>query len=121
MIIKFIRNALGLIIVFIDWISRPKAIVRNTEEQQKVQKLLEGHSLYQFHACPFCVKTRRAIHGLGIEIEKRDINKALEHRTSLENGGGHVKVPCLRIDKDNETQWMYESGEIIDYLIKRVA
>jgi len=121
MIIKFIRNALGLIIVFIDWVSRPKAIIRDTKEQQNVQKLLDGHSLYQFYACPFCVKTRRAIHGLGIEIEKRDINKVPEHRADLETGGGHVKVPCLRIDNGDETQWMYESSDIIDYLTKRVA
>ncbi len=32
-------------------------------------------------------------------------------------GGGKLKVPCLRVgNEDGQTQWIYESGEIIGYL-----
>jgi len=40
-------------------------------------------------------------------------------RAELLNGGGQIKVPCLRIDQNGETIWMYESNDIIKYLEQR--
>ena len=119
MLIKLVRNALGAVIVFFDWVSRPKSIQRTPDEQSRIQSAMDGLSLYQFRACPFCVKTRRAIHALGVDIELRDINKDLRHREDLQEGGGQVKVPCLRIEDNNEVRWMYESNDIIAYLNQR--
>jgi glutaredoxin len=121
MILKLTRNALGLIIVFFDWLSRPKPVQRTQEHQAKAQDALTGHSLYQFYACPFCVKTRRAVHGLGVYLEARNINKQPQHRADLQAGGGRVKVPCLRIEDNNEVRWLYQSKEIIAYLEQRIA
>ena len=121
LIIKAVRNGLGLIIVFVDWVSRPKAAQRSPEQQKKIQDALNGLSLYQFFACPFCVKTRRAIHALNVTIEARDINKNPEFRAELEANGGKVAVPCLRIDEGETVRWMYESNDIIDFLQNRVA
>ncbi len=119
MLVKLVRNALGSVIVFMDWVSRPKSIQRAPTEQIRVQSMFDGLSLYQFRACPFCVKTRRAIHVLGVDIELRDISKEIKHREELELGGGRVKVPCLRIEENNEVRWLYESSEIIAYLNQR--
>lgn len=121
LIIKGIRNGLGLIIVFFDWVSRPKATKRSAEEQTKAQTAVSGISLYQFFACPFCVKTRRAIHALNVNIESRDINKNLYFRTELQENAGKVKVPCLRIEENDEVRWMYESNDIIEFLRNRVS
>ena len=116
MLIKALRNGLGLIIVFCDKVSRPKKTIRTADEQKEIQEFLSGHALYQFFACPFCVKTRRAIHRLNLDIELRDINKNRQHRQDLEAGGGRVKVPCLRIERNGKSEWMYESSDIIQYL-----
>ena len=116
MLVKIVRNALGLIIVGADKISRPRAMVRSEEAQASLSRALSGHSLYQLFACPFCVKTRRAMHRLNIDLETRDVGRDTSHRAALQAGGGRVKVPCLRIDRDGETQWMYESDDIIAYL-----
>jgi glutathione S-transferase len=59
---------------------------------------------------------RRSAHKLNLPLEYRDVRKNDEHREALEQGGGKVQVPCLRIDGEDETQWMYESDDIIDYL-----
>ena len=115
-LLKGVRNGLGLIIVFFDWVSRPKATQRSSEQQQEINESLQGLSLYQFFACPFCTKVRRAIHGLNIHIESRDINKNKDFRKQLEEGGGRVKVPCLRIEEQGEVRWLYESNEIIRFL-----
>lgn len=72
-------------------------------------------SLYQFQACPFCLKTRRALKKLGLKVQTRNALKNPD-RADLLAGGGEIKVPCLRIDNKNETIWMYESSEIIQYL-----
>lgn len=119
MLIKILRNALGTVIVFADWVSRPKPVQRSPADQSRVQSAMKGLSLYQFRACPFCIKTRRAIHSLGVDIELRDINKDIKHREALQQGAGQVKVPCLRIEDNNGVRWMYESNEIITYLNQR--
>lgn len=120
-ILKIARNLAGLIVVFIDWLSRPKAIQRSADEQARVQTKFDGLSLYQLYACPFCVKTRRAIHALGVTVEPKDINKDPKNRVDLEQGGGRVKVPCLKIEQGNQVTWLYESNEIIRYLKQNAA
>jgi glutaredoxin len=120
-ILKGARNGLGLIIVFFDWISRPKGIQRSEQEQVKAQSAMQGLSLYQLFACPFCTKTRRAIHKMNVAVEAREINKNPEYRQQLEAGGGRIKVPCLRIEENGEVRWMYESKQIVNFLEQRIA
>ena len=119
MIIKFLRNLCGLPIVFVSWLTKPKAIQRDPEEQAKINASLEGLSLYQFFACPFCVKTRRAIQRLNINIELKDINQNQQYRQELIQGGGKTQVPCLRIEEGGQSRWLYESNDIIDFLSQR--
>jgi len=116
MIVKAIREGLGRLIVFIDFVTRPKPLQRSPEAQRAVEEATRGLSLYQFYACPFCVKTRRAIRALNLPIETRDAQQDPEHREALKSGGGEIQVPCLRIEEQGEVRWMYESAEIIAYL-----
>jgi len=120
-VLKVTRNALGLVIVFINWLTRPKKTIRSESQQKSIQEAMKGISLYQFYACPFCVKTRRAIHQLNIDIELRDINKNPSHREQLEAATGKIKVPCLRIEQGDEVRWMHESDDIIEFLTMRAA
>ncbi|MGS2718074.1 glutaredoxin family protein [Eionea flava] len=120
MVVKALRNGVGMIIVLISWLTRPKQIQRSETEQADVQHRADGLALYQLYACPFCVKTRRAIHRLAINIEMRDI-KHPQHREALEQQGGRVMVPCLRISNEQGDQWLYESSDIIQYLEEQFA
>jgi glutaredoxin len=119
MILKLLREALGRIIVFISFITRPAKIVRSDAEQGAVNEAAKGLSLYQFYACPFCVRTRRAIHRLNVPIEYRDAQNNPVYRSELLKEGGEIKVPCLKIEEKGRTKWMYESGDIIQYLNER--
>jgi glutaredoxin len=118
MLVKALRNGLGLIIVFISWLTKPKQIKRAESEQAQAQANTEGLALYQLYACPFCVKTRRAIHKLNVNIELRDI-KHPAYREELSAQGGRVMVPCLRIEEAGEVKWLYESNDIIQFLNTR--
>ncbi|REG84345.1 glutathione S-transferase N-terminal domain-containing protein [Marinomonas pollencensis] len=120
-LIKLIRNALGVIIATLDLVTRGSKLKRTPEQQQEVNKEVEQLALYQFFACPFCIKTRRAIYKLNLPIEKRSASEGSPHRQELLAGGGRVKVPCLRIEKDGKVEWMYESSDIIRYLEQRFA
>lgn len=76
-------------------------------------------ALYQFDYCPYCVRVRRVIEGLGIKIEIRDTMRDPSHKQDLLEGGGMTQVPCLRIETENGVEWMYESSDIIQYLETR--
>ena len=121
MIVKALRVGLGQLIVFGDWISRPAKRKRDATAQARVEQQAKGFALYQFHACPFCVKTRRTLHRLNVPVALRDAKNDAQHRQALLEGGGRVKVPCLRIEEQGEVTWMYESKAIIAYLDKRFA
>lgn len=120
-LINLIRNLLGYIIIALDLVTRGAKKKRTPEKQLEVNNELKHFALYQFAACPFCTKTRRAMYKLNLPIEKRNAPEGSTHRTELLEGGGQVKVPCLRIEKDGSVEWMYESSQIISYLEKRFA
>ncbi len=114
---KLVRWLLSFIVLFINFITWPRAGKRSIELQEKVDAETQHYSLYQFKACPFCVKVRRAARRLNLFIEVRDAKFNSAHRLALQQEGGKIKVPCLRIDNcDGQTQWMYESNDIIRYL-----
>ncbi len=119
MIIKFIREALGRIIVLINHLTRPAQLVRSKEEQEKVNQEAKNLKLYQFYACPFCVRTRRTIHRLNIPIEYRDAQNNAQYRKELQTEGGDIQVPCLRIEENGQIKWLYDSATIIEYLNNR--
>lgn len=119
MILKLLREGLGRVIVFFDSVTRPKKIQRDQKEQQLVEDEAKKLSLYQIYACPFCVRTRRAIHHLNIPVTYRDAQNNPEYKNELISQGGRFKTPCLRIEENNKTRWMYESKDIIAYLNDR--
>ncbi|OGU36186.1 MAG: glutaredoxin, partial [Hydrogenophilales bacterium RIFOXYA1_FULL_63_33] len=74
-------------------------------------------ALYHFPTCPFCLKTRRTIERLSLDIELRNAQHDETHRAALIAGGGKPQVPCLLITDDNGKQtWLYESDTINAYL-----
>lgn len=114
---KAIRWILGKIILGLDKLTAPAPMIRSVEEQKKLDEATAQLKLYQFHACPFCVKVRREIRRLNLKIELVDAlkDKAAEER--LINEGGKRQVPCLYIvNEDQSVTWLYESSAIMIYL-----
>ena len=116
-----IRWVLGLIILSLDYITRPKPVIRDKNSQEEINKLTKKMSLYQYKACPFCVKVRRNMRKYSLNIELRDAEGNSLNKKNLKNLDGKLKVPCLRIEKNKDNiQWLYESKEIINYLEKEL-
>ena len=114
-----IRRPIGRLILLLNFIFSPSAPKRSSQQQKDIDASTAHLSLYQLPACPFCVKTRRAIKRFGLNIELRNINQHEEYREELLREGGKRTVPCLRIiNEDQSVTWLYESGDIIQYLEK---
>lgn len=117
-----IRKFIGALILFFDKLFSPTGIERDAQKQQEIDDKTEKMSLYQFQACPFCVKVRRQIKRLSLNIKLCDAKNDEQCRQELLKNGGKVKVPCLKIEQDNgEITWMYESSDINQYLEKQFS
>jgi glutaredoxin len=115
-----IRAILGVLILFFNWVFTPKSIKREVSEQALIDVETKKMALYQYAACPFCVKVRRAMKRNTLNIETRDAKRSEQFKEELLQGGGQLKVPCLRIEDNNgDVRWMFESGDIISYLEQR--
>jgi glutaredoxin len=117
LILKLLREGSGRILIFLDWMIKPRVVKRSSEKQLQVDNQTESLKLYEFYACPFCIKTRRAIKRLNLKLETRNAQQG-DFRKELELNGGKVQVPCLRISYAGEVSWLYESDDIINYLEK---
>ncbi|PSU50275.1 glutaredoxin [Photobacterium frigidiphilum] len=118
---KIVRWVLGRIILLLNFIFSPRAQKRDNSEQNRVNQDVEKLKLYQFDACPFCVKVRRSAKRLNLPLETRNA-KVAPWEQELINDGGARKVPCLRIEQENGSiEWLYESNDIIGYLEQRFA
>ena len=115
-----IRWILGSLILSINWLTTPRGVKRDADAQAIIDKQTGKLALYQYKACPFCVKVRRQMKRQSLNIETRDTKRSDNAKQELLAGGGLLKVPCLRIeDGQGKVQWMYESTDIISYLSGR--
>ncbi len=117
---SIIRWLLGSLILVLNWVFTPRSIKRDTQAQAAIDKQTSQLTLYQYKACPFCVKVRRAMKRQGLDVEVRDVKRSAAAKSELLAGGGTLKVPCLRIKQgERVAQWMYDSQDIIGYLEKQ--
>jgi len=115
-----LRLVLAPVMLISEKLSTPRAVERSAEAQAEVDEACRQLALYQFRTCPFCIKVRKEMARLGLNIELRDAQLDPEHRQALAEGGGRVKVPCLRIEHDDgTTEWLYESDDINAWLHQR--
>ncbi len=114
---KTLRVILGPFLLLGHWLTQPKGIVRSAADQQAVDARTRSLALYHFPTCPFCLKTRRTMRRLSLDIELRDAKNDATHRAALIAGGGKPQVPCLLIsDASGQQTWLYESDAINAYL-----
>jgi len=122
MLLKVVRWTLGKLILLLDWVFTPRSLQRKPEDQAQIAQQAQSLKLYQYKACPFCVKVRRSMKRLNLPIETRDAKRQQNWLDELAREGGTVKVPCLRIsEEDGSVKWLYESSDIINYLEQRFS
>lgn len=68
-------------------------------------------ALYTSATCGFCWRVEKALEGLELDVERRNVNTS-PHRQDLRARTGRTQVPCLFIDGEP----MFESLDIIAWL-----
>ena len=116
MLINIARKTIGQIILFADKITSPKSVSRHPDEQSKIDSATSSLHLYEMNACPYCVKVRREIKRLALNITRKNVKQDPQNKQFLIAHGGKFQVPCLHINSDTQDIWLYESDEIINYL-----
>ncbi|MEQ8690403.1 MAG: glutathione S-transferase N-terminal domain-containing protein [Pseudomonadales bacterium] len=81
----------------------------------------EEYQLFKTDLCGFCYRVRSFLAANNIEIPLRDVNQDREAFRELLSGGGRTTVPCLRIQRGDEVEWMFESQDIMRYLAEQYA
>ena len=113
---KTLRLILGPFLLLGYWLTQPRGIVRPEAEQHAVDARTRSLALYHFPTCPFCLKSRRVMRRLSLNIELRDAQNNETHRAALIAGGGKRQTPCLLItDASGQQTWLYESDAINAY------
>lgn len=118
---KLIRTILGKVILLADRATTPGSLQRSIDEQKAIDEQTRSLAMYQFHACPFCVKVRRELKRLNLNIELRDAKNDAKHKSTLVEEGGKYQVPCMRIEQNKVVHWMYESDDIIRHLREKFS
>ncbi len=125
-LMKFFFRTLRLVLMpfMLLWarFGAPKGVIRSMAAQQVVDANCSMLALYHFPTCPFCIKVRHEMARLSLPIELRNAQHDPKFRAELEQGGGKIQTPCLRIvDLQGEVKWMYESEAIKLYLQQQFA
>lgn len=116
---RTVRLILTPFLLLGNWLTQPKGVERPAAEQAAVDARTRDLALYHFPTCPFCLKTRRTLRRLSLDIELRNAQHDDAHRAALIAGGGKPQVPCLLIAAaDGEASWLYDSGAINAYLTR---
>lgn len=71
--------------------------------------------LYNFELSPFCRKVRETFSELNLDYRVENVARGSRRRPQLVERGGQMMVPYL-IDPNTDTE-MYESDDIVDYLV----
>ena len=115
-IFKIIRSISKPAILFAERLFNPPPIIREPMAQMGIDKETLRMAIYEYRGCPFCMKTRRALRRLNLNIELRDALNDPQHKQDLLDIGGKRQVPCLRFTNEaGEDNWLYESRNIIHY------
>lgn len=114
---KIIRLVLGNLILAFDALFSPTPISREPTKQVQLNEQTKNWTLYHLKLCPFCVKVRRQMKRLAIQIPMKDVGEDERAQQELMEGGKIDQVPCLRyLDSTGKVQWMYESNDINQFL-----
>ena len=96
-------------------------VTRSTKEQQRVDRLASGITLYDHSTCVSSVRIKHHIKELNIPITIKNLKRCHVYEKELLAGIGSVKVPCLRVESSKGSRWIEDSDEIMGYLDRKFA
>lgn len=116
---KISRHLQGFAFNLADRLIPVKPLSREPLEQSALDRESRRMHLYLSRHCPSSINIKRHCQRLGLRVVEKDVERVDSFRNELLNGGGTPKVPCLRVDGDESSDWFYSQEVILDYLQRR--
>lgn len=113
------RRIAGFVVNLIGLFTRPRPIERSEQERKLLAREVKRLRVYDYPSCPSSIRVRHTLHRLNLDIQYCDIRKCQVHRDNLLSELGRVHAPCLRIEENQQVQWLDEPEQIIHYLNQR--
>lgn len=113
------RQLKGVTLGVINRILPAKPLEWSQEQRSLIDRESRRMQLYFCRRCPSSVQVRRSCDRFGLHMVEKDVGRVNSYRNELINGGGQSRVPCLRLDLDNKTTWLYGHRSIVEYLETR--
>ena len=67
--LKLFRRVVGVVVNFVYWLTRPKAIERSEQERKLLAQEVKSLRVYDYRGCPSSLKLRRALYRLNLGIQ----------------------------------------------------
>jgi len=111
----------GFCFMFSDYFFKVKPVKRSSEDQASLDRESRKMQLYFCKLCPKSIKVKRRCEELGLRVVVKDVLRINAYKNELLNGGGQLKVPCLRIEgrSGQDSNWVYDGEDILEYLERR--
>jgi len=117
--LKLCRRFIGVVVNFLDLLTRPQPIQRSEPELKRLAQEVKRLRVYDYRGCPSSLKLRQALYRLNVDIQYCDIRKCQIYQDDLLSQFGRLHAPCLRIEQNQNVQWLDDPAEIIQYLNQR--
>ncbi|MDO6682407.1 MULTISPECIES: glutaredoxin domain-containing protein [unclassified Oceanobacter] len=113
------RQLKGMAFDLVDRVVPVKPVVHAPDLQTVLDRESRRMHLYFSRNCPASIQVRRHCLRLGLRVVEKDVERVDAYRNELVNGGGIPRVPCLRIDGEQNSEWLYSPDAIHGYLNRR--
>lgn len=116
-----VNRVQGVCAMYADRWFKVKPVKRNQEEQVSLARESRRIHLYFCKSCINSIKIKRQCESLGLRVIEKDVKRISDYCNELLNGGGELRVPCLRIEGSNgkKARWLYGNDSISEYLERR--
>ncbi|MCY0963732.1 glutaredoxin family protein [Parathalassolituus penaei] len=116
---KITRQLQGFALHIADRLIPVKPVVRPIQELNTLERESRRMHLYLATNCPSSISIKRHCKRLGLRVVEKDVRRVDAFLNELVHGGGAPRVPCLRVDGDKTSDWLYSPEAILEYLERR--
>ena len=116
---NFTKHCTGKVYQWVDRLIPVRVQPRTTEEVDLLERESRRMHLYVAQNCATSINVQRHCHRLGLRVVRKDVQRVNAYLNELLSGGGEPQVPCLRIESEEGTQWLYNSPAILKFLEHR--
>lgn len=113
------RHLTGKALGIVDRLVPVRPQVLTPAQRDQMERESRRMHLYYVRTCPSSISVRRHCQRMGLRVVEKDVQKVNTYRHELVNGGGEHRVPCLRIDEEQGSRWVYSPEAIKDFLNNR--